>query len=372
MSSIDEQTTDALSEIPANNVISAITFNLKKNDKVFDKKIGELWDLSNEAPIKFANAVQKKFSGTTVKMFGYFTDERPPARVALENYLENNDLKALCNILAGKMVESAHGNTRGGFIVLMHFNENNKDFLLVVMVDNEDAFDFDEKMSPTSFNSINLKTLKQAARYDLTILHDILNPADDSASDEVDEYLCFIRGSSDSNYFKKALGDLKSVSAEKCMKNIQTAIDSVKESFKLGPIESDILDEKYQSFLEKNYGSNVKVETLATVVDAFVAENITMEEDLEPFSFLSFINTLNIAINPVFKPDADILLKIRKIKVKNDSMGFRYEIDPDLLGEEDSIADIKVSRDRQSIIFPIPFEQQGDVIKALERKKTND
>lgn len=171
-------------------------------------------------------------------VYGQFADDGRqgpfPGRFGafVQNGADGDEFIALTHLAMDQLVHQASGQTlaTGGHILCAQYTSGASDFFLVASIKQRGGIQLDENYVPKAIQEVDLKTVQQAARINLSKFQSVnaaVVVADDVAdgedAEEVDStYLCFIsrgRDSQASDYFITALGCAKGVASGRATKN---------------------------------------------------------------------------------------------------------------------------------------------------------
>ena len=146
---------------------------------------------------------------------------------------DEDEFIALTHLAMDQLVQQASGQTlaTGGHILCAQYTSGASEFFLVTSIKQRGGIQLDENYVPKAIQEVDLKTVQQAARINLSKFESVVaaatvEVADGAANADVEEvdstYLCFIsrgRDSQASDYFITALGCAKGVASGRATKN---------------------------------------------------------------------------------------------------------------------------------------------------------
>lgn len=283
----------------------AITANLKREDANFDFMLGKLWQLTDNDIIEFIAKIDEKFRRHK-KNHSYIYQDTANSSVAvnLSKYSKGNiKFKALVSIIMNKFLSEANTDGRsikGGSIIFIHYNidseENSLGRLFILMVDNNNGFNFDDNLIPKMFPTINMDSLRQAAMIDLT-LFDFIYP-----KNKGEPYLQFITGKSTSNFFKRALGCNEELDSTLSINEVSRAVIDFLSSMNVKKKDKDKVQNAIAELFEKK--SKRKVDKKLSIGDIQSVIESTLDNVKIKGKFTQFVLSKEYKINEFFEPTA--------------------------------------------------------------------
>ncbi|HAS6252242.1 TPA: nucleoid-associated protein [Vibrio vulnificus] len=357
-------------------VLRAIAAEVKKQDSRFDYVFGDVWNGDNEHALNFVQEIETKFRRKT-KTYGFLSVDRgrnsiPTILTAFNANTGNNfegTTRSMMERLKSSLNEDGRGNTQVGHVVFIHYcneGEEEEDLgrLLVVMVDKKDVFDFGDGLVPTRFKSIDVDTLRQAVRYDLT-LFDAVYP--DHVEENQDQaYLRFISGRSKGQFFQEALGTKDMIDNTVSVSSIFGAIEQFGKGLGLRTAHIRKLQDEVELLIIDKKGKQVSVSSVARKVIANLPDG---KEDTTAEDFVSFINENDYRISEVFDVTRGQLKKATNIEGKK-GQDYFYSIKRSALGAvEDVEKSIRYDARTRIIYIEVQDEEQHrELLEALPDK----
>lgn len=339
--------------------IGAVTANLEKNDsRLFEYRLGDIWDLRNEVASEFITRIEKKFSRKN-KFHNFLDSDQTPFSIPtiLKKYInKKNEFIDLSRTIIEKLKHNANNETRvaqlqGGSVVLIHYKSADPDDLgklLIVMVDKQSAYDFDsDKLTPTRLNPVNTEALRQAAMFDLT-LFEASYP-----EKKGDSYVHFLQGKSKSDFFKDSLGCRHDSDNKRSIQQLFSAIDIFASSNSLGRILRDTIDNEVKTLLEnksrdKSGNKSVKIEDVSKIIDQCLPDSHKCKG-----TFVDFININGFQIDPQFEPTPKAAESALTIEVADNDNNFKLKIMRGAIGDEQSNKPVILTDNKCEVVIKL-------------------
>ena len=348
--------------------IGAVTASLEKNDaRVFEYRLGDIWDLRNEVASEFITRIEKKFSRKN-KFHNFLDSDQTPFSIPsiLKKYInKNNEFINLAKAIIEKLKQNANNETRvaqlqGGSVVLIHYKSADSEDLgklLIVMVDKQSAYDFDtDKLTPTRLNPINTDALRQAAMFDLT-LFEASYP-----ENKGDSYVHFLQGKSKSDFFKDSLGCRHDSDNKRSIQQLFNAIDVFVSKNSLGRVLRDTIDNEVKLLLEKKSkdksgNKSVKIEDISKVIDQCLTDSHKCKG-----TFVDFVNINGFQIDPQFEPTPKSAESALTIEVADNDNNFKLKIMRGAIGNEQSNKPVILTDNKCEVVIKLS-QADYDVLK---------
>ncbi|MEF3102056.1 nucleoid-associated protein YejK [Raoultella ornithinolytica] len=339
--------------------IGAVTANLEKNDsRVFDYRLGEVWDLKNEVASEFITRIEKKFSRKN-KFHNFLDSDSTPFSIPiiLKKYInKNNEFTELSKTIIDKLKYNANNESRvaqlqGGCVVFIHYRSAEPEDLgrlLIVMVDKQSAYDFDsDKLTPTRLNPINTDALRQAAMFDLT-LFEASYP-----ENKGDSYVHFLQGKSKSDFFKESLGCRHDSDNKRSIQQLFSAIDIFANKNSLGRVLRDMIDNEVKGLLDKKSkdksgNKSVKIEDISKIIDQCLIDTHECRG-----TFVDFVNINGFQIDPQFEPTPKAAESALTIEVADNDNNFKLKIMRGAIGDENSNKPVILTDNKCEVVIKL-------------------
>lgn len=339
--------------------IGAVTSILEKNDsKLFDYRLGEVWDLKNEVASEFITRIEKKFSRKN-KFHNFLDSDQTPFSIPsiLKRYInKKNQFSDLAKSIIEKLKHNANNESivaklLGGSIVFIHYKSAEQDDLgklLIVMVDKQSAYDFDsDNLTPKRLNPINTDALRQAAMFDLT-LFEASYP-----DNKGDSYVHFLQGKSKSDFFKDSLGCRHDSDNKRSINQLFSAIDVFVRENSLGRVLRDKIDMEVKNLLDKKSrdkdgNKSVRIEEISTVIDNCLTNNQKCKG-----TFTDFVNINGFQIDQQFEPTYKSAENALTIEVADNDNNFKLKIMRGAIGDEQSNKPVILTDNKCEVVIKL-------------------
>lgn len=339
--------------------IGAVTAILEKNDsRVFEHRIGDIWDLRNEVASEFITRIEKKFSRKN-KFHNFLDSDQTPFSIPtiLKKYInKNNEFIELSRAIIEKLKKNANNETRvaqlqGGSVVLIHYKSADPEDLgklLIVMVDKQSAYDFDsDNLTPKRLNPINTDALRQAAMFDLT-LFEASYP-----ENKGDSYVHFLQGKSKSDFFKDSLGCRHDSDNKRSIQELFNAINVFVSKNSLGRVLRDNIDNEVKLLLEKKSkdksgNKSVKIEDVSEIIDKCLTNSHKCKG-----TFVDFVNINGFQIDSQFEPTLKSAESALTIEVADNDNNFKLKIMRGAIGDEQSNKPVILTDNKCEVVIKL-------------------
>lgn len=357
---------------PSLRAIAAITgaFAFDADKSKLSATLGDLWPIRDEVCFALINAVEKKFKRKNKFHSYYDYSDSPrslPAR--LENYIsENIDFEALAGDILTRLVneanESSGNKSRIGNVVFMHYKGPDEDDLgrfLIILVNKKDGFDFDANLIPKDSKHINLDALRQAALVDLTLFDVEYKPGILQKS-----YLRFIKGSSQDEFFKKAISCVVKADNGESVQQLFKALADFQEEHKLPDSFYNRASEKLTDKLERSakLKSEVSLVELSAAVDLFLDERPELKG-----AFNTFVNIREYPVNHYIEPTRQSVENEKWIELQAQDSSFKAKISRRNIGAAGSGAEVEYDTDNHKLTFNIASADSRALLAKLVVKE---
>lgn len=373
---MDDKSQEIKKAIPQLIVKGAITARLFKKDGAskLSYHFGDNWDLESEPAQQFIDQIEAKFRRKS-KFHSYLTkgDGRSAVPTLLSNYLLQNkgefDFAYLCEGLAVR-ITSETINKLGSIVsqsnlVFVHYirsgeeqDQGGKGRFLVVMVDKKGVFDFDDKLTPKRFESIDTEALRQAAAYDLTMF-DVVYPENNG-----EPYLQFIDGRSKSDFFKEALGCQKDIDNKQSASETLRALKDFYFKYDYEPGICESLEDKIEELFKKKRKNNqpVSLIDIQATIDLIVTDKMGGKGE-----FTDFVNDNEYKINAYFDTTHHDDKKIGVLLLDDVENNFKVEVNRFSIGSEGSGKTVIIEEGGHYLKFPILDQKmRAEVLKLAK------
>jgi len=339
--------------------IGAVTGNLEKNDsRLFEYRLGDMWDLRNEVASEFITRIEKRFSRKN-KFHNFLDSDQTPFSIPtlLKKYIDkNNEFLELSKTIIEKLKQNANNETRvaqlqGGSVVFIHYKSADPEDLgklLIVMLDKQSAYDFDsDNLTPTKLNPINTDALRQAAMFDLT-LFEASYP-----ENKGDSYVHFLQGKSKSDFFKDSLGCRHDSDNKRSIQQLFSAIDIFASKNLLGRVLRDTIDSEVKCLLEnkakdKSGNKSVKIEDISKIIDQCLNDSHKCKG-----TFVDFVNINGFQIDPQFEPTPKAAESALTIEVADNDSNFKLKIMRGAIGDEQSNKPVILTDNKCEVVIKL-------------------
>lgn len=281
----------------------AITADLKRENANFSFILGKLWKLTDNDILEFIAKVDEKFKRHKKNhSYIYKSITNTSVAVNLSKYSKKElEFESLVSTIMEKLCSEANADRRskkGGSIIFIHYNieseEDSLGRLFILMVDNNNGFNFDDDLIPKMFSTINLDSLRQAAMIDLT-LFDATYP-----DNKGEPYLQFITGKSTSNFFKRALGCNETLDSTLSIDEVKCAVIDFLKHFNVKKRDKDNVQEAISKLLEntlkRKADRKLSIENFQNIIDS------TLDDETIKGKFSDFVASRDYKINEFFEP----------------------------------------------------------------------
>lgn len=223
----------------------------------------------------------------------------------------------------------------GGFVLILNYVHSEKEWLMVIMLKNDEGYGLSELLTLEKRKYLNIKRLNESARINLEQWFENIS----LTPEEKNNCLSFMKGKKNEDvteYFRDALGCIGYQSSSKNTKGVLNAISSYMENKNYAPIQRDAIRENLYRYFSNQYSLDLEVD-LETISRTVNAE--------EPEDFTSFLRENNISIDSSFKPNEKGYKVLQKISF--------------------NIGDVKVSFTYDDLNENVILNDEGLLIKSI-------
>ncbi|CED71579.1 putative uncharacterized phage protein [Aliivibrio wodanis] len=320
-------------------VLNAIAYkgatSENNDDRDWNLSPGSSWDANSENVIKFVQKVHEKINSGSKEYSTFKADAAPRSfPTILSEYLEVDggiSFSAFHQNFTEHSLKRELKNSRledGAVIVFIHYQllkeqsqvigENGiservaideleiiGDKFVVLMVRNTGALKFTSDLQISEVDVIDLKQFIQGCQIDLTRF--LAHQASDT--EEIDNFLSFIRGGADiRDYFKDAMFAEKGVTNKASCENLEKALHDFNSLHKasLNRTVRDVIEQKVYDFSEEKKGTLVTLEQVGAVVDQCIPNDYAELRG----QFVVFANEGIYEINDEFELKSNIIKEL--------------------------------------------------------------
>ncbi len=282
---------------------------------------------NSDALMPKSNAVANEF---VEKLIISFKNKRPtygsfqndekvyPFQTLVKTYISKKDfLDFTINSMRLLKKEIDVPSAKGGYVVFVHYEMNNEEFLSTVMLEKATHFGVDDNsLDLTKLSALDLEKLARGNRLNITKWQ----------SGNKETYLAFIKGTRNvSSYFQKFIGNTDLTSAKVNSKSLKDTIQAYMRDRSFDENKKGQTLNKVYNYLFKQHSNQVDVE-LSTISSLIDAES--------PHDFLEYIDSkdnLSISDNFRLSTPSDFIIFKRKFVVGD---GYKLEFDNNLVKEK--------------------------------------
>jgi len=312
----------------------------------------DVFDPANQKVITLIEALLKIYK--TGKTFGSFdTDtDNHPFQLWVKD-LSAGDSKQVFIELTRKAVNrikihiEKENFSTGGYLVFVHYRDNNLTYFLVVMIKDKGGLTFTSDMELTDVQQIDMDKLHQAARIDL---HRFENGEE--------AYLSFLKGNQKKDitgYFTKALGCTDLIPSNEATDTVFHLIDEICSD--AGLSETKSIRDNIHDFLKERHPNSVRLEEIAAKLNAHLP--IEFHD-----RFIEKANSDDFRISQEFVPSLTALRKYKRVHYKAATWDLSF--DKNALGAPESQAEIVFdSNERSLTINNLPQKLMDELNKVI-------
>ncbi|HCM1570194.1 nucleoid-associated protein [Vibrio vulnificus] len=357
----------------------------ENEERIWQLSAGSEWDVTSDNVIKFVRKVNKKIE---VSAKEYTTFKSTPSQRDFPSLLRTylGDESSFDNFhrtyTEHKLAPSLSSSRleEGAVIVFIHYRirqeprvivgeeaeeydiselEIIKDHFQVLMVRNTGALKFTEDYQISETSVIDLKQFVQGCQIDLARFS-----ADEGTPENPDNFLTFVKGSSDvRDYFKDSIFAEKGITNKASSQNVERAINDFWHQHKasLNRTVRDEINSNVYTFSEENKKQVVTLEQISAIVDRCIPD----ESAALRGQFVDFANEGPYEINDEFELSSNI---IKELVYVNLDVGFaKLVLDKSEIGElSDSNRHVKFDQDTGQVTFTTTLnEDQIKVINSI-------
>lgn len=223
----------------------------------------------------------------------------------------------------------------GGFILILNYFYSEKEWLMIIMLKNDEGYGLSELLTLEKRKYLNIKRLNESARINIQEWSNNINlPYDDKKS-----CLSFMKGKKNEDvteYFREALGCIGYQSSNRNTKCVIKSVLDYMENKNYSPQERDLIRENLYRYLSTQYSLDLEVD-LETISRKINAES--------PEDFTNYLKDNNITIDSAFKPSEKSFKFLQKISF--------------------NIGDVKVSFTYDDLDDKVILNSEGLLIKSI-------
>ncbi len=297
--------------------------------------------VNNEDVKDFVEKLIKSY-GLKNPTYGSFEKDRInyPFQQFLNSYIKDeiNFLEFSKTAMSTLNIEISNHQAKGGYVVFIHYEENNTCFVITAMLDNSIQFIIDDNKEflIEKLKALDLDRLARANRVSI-----------DKWQNNNDTYLSFIKGTREvSLYFQKFIGSTDLTNSKSNANNLK---DALKEFMRTNGYDRNVRlesEKKIQNYITKQIEKNedVKLVSISALVNT---EN--------PEHFINFIRDNEKEVGGSFRITHKKHIEFLR-KVTYSGKGFKLEFDKDLI--------------KNGIISR--HEDDGIIIRGIDSKVLNN
>jgi nucleoid-associated protein len=248
--------------------------------------------------------------------------------------------KNITDLIKTELSKSIMGT--GGFILILNYTHSETDWLMVIMLKNDEGYGLSDLLTLEKRKYLNLKKLNESARINIQQWLDNISLDDD----EKGNCLSFMKGKKDEDvteYFRNALGCVGYQSSNKNTKNVINAITKYMESRSYPAQTRDSIRESMYTYFSSQYCLDLEVDLLT------ISRKVNAES---PEDFTNYLIEENIMIDSSFKPSEKNFKTLQKISF--------------------NIGDVKVSFTYDDLNENVILNNDGLLIKSIPRHIVNE
>lgn len=333
----------------------------KPNVEAEVKLRDDVFDPANEKVIILIEALLKIYKGKTFGSFEADTNNHPFQSWAKDLYAEDYSKQVFIELTVStvnriKFFIEKENFATGGFLVFVHYRDNNQTYLMIAMIKDKGGLTFTSNMELTDVQHIDLEKLHQAARIDL-----------ERFEHGEDSYLSFLKDTKPkgdkekevTGYFTDALGCTDLISSNHATKAVFNLIDEIFTEARLNPkpIQDEIHD-----FLKERHPNSVKLEEIAAKLNY----HLPIESH---DAFIEKANSDNFRISQEFFPSLTILSNFKRVHHKSTTWNLSF--DKNVLGTPESQAEIIFNAKENSLTINSLPQKFIDELIELTKPTTN-
>jgi nucleoid-associated protein YejK len=223
---------------------------------------------------------------------------------------------------------------KGGYVVFTHYERNNIDFLITIMLDKSEQFTTNDKnLDIKKLKTLDIDKLARANRINLT-----------KWENNEDLYLSFIKGTRDvSGYFQKFIGNTDLTSSRKNTQNLKDAISIYMRKEGFNDDQKEYANQKISNYLLKQYQKDEDVEIQA------ISAHLNPDNPDRFIQFIQADDQTEVSGNYRLSQKSDFQI-FHRAKITGD--GYKVEFEKNLIKEG------KVRRQGNDLIFKnLPKEE---------------
>lgn len=236
---------------------------------------------------------------------GFFS-EKP---IEFMEFTEN-----VCGLIEKELSKSFLAN--GGFVLLLNYEDSQKDWLLIVMLKNDEGYGLTKLLTLEKRQYLNIEKLNESARIDVEKWKSNLVKSEESNKN----CLSFMKGKKTQDedvteYFRFALSCDGYITSKQNTKNLVDTIFNYMESKNLEPSQKEAIRDSLFLYFEKQHklGEEVDLDTIANTVNA-----------VAPSEFTDYLKEKQIDIDYTFRPNPTSYRKFKRIGYTNGNVKISF------------------------------------------------
>lgn len=272
---------------------------------------------------------------------------------SLESFYSDNPINFMdftidvTGLIESELSKSFLGN--GGFVLFLNYEDLNKDWLLIVMLKNDEGYGLTKLLTLEKRQYLNIDKLNESARIDIEKWKTSLTTDSEEGSTH---YLSFMKGRKTQDddvteYFRFALACEGYITSKQNTKNIVDTIFEYMEYKEIDSAQQEVIRESLFLYFEEQHkiGEEVDLETIANKVSSE-----------KPTDFTDYLKNNQISIDFAFKPNPTSYKKFKKIAYTRGSVKVSFTYN-------DINDSIYLSSEGYLIIKSVP----GDIVEQIQR-----
>lgn len=266
---------------------------------------------------EFVEKLVKSFSSKNPTYGEFQEDDRVyPFQKLVRDYRTSKDFLSF-STEAMKLLEKEIQvpKAKGGYVVFTHYERDQVEFLITIMLDKSEQFTInDESLDISKLKTLDIDRLARANRINLK-----------KWEDSQDLYLSFIKGTRDlSSYFQKFIGNTDLTSSKKNSENLKSAISKYMRVMDFTDDEKEEVNQKIGDYLLRQYTQRQDVELTA------ISAHIDSDKPAEFINFIQESEEFEVSGNYRLSRKADFNM-FHRAKITGN--GFKVEFEKNLIKE---------------------------------------
>lgn len=275
--------------------------------------------ITNPASLTFAKNLREKYSSS---ISGYGCIDKTPNsifNIQLQEYRSGKiNFVTLSHLLLDRLhkllsEDQALKLGTGGLIVLIEYEESQKDFLLITMIKEKSAITFDKK----NFNleeilSVDLDKLHEGARFDINKWENDSEP-----------YISFIKKSHKlSDYFKESINCIGFTHTSTYTTTVHDCLTGFAEAQQW----DDPTKKEKKALLREYFIQSLDRKTNNGKPTVYLKELSAQLTPEEPDEFYNYIRAQEIEVSDEFQPDNATVRRWKRITLKSGSINVTFDV----------------------------------------------